>query len=105
MYVTDLQLKRTCVSRQKALILTVKDGQFLNISMINFKTSLVNDEIYGTINDVRANKEVMLSTGPRVRHVIQSSSSELELKLLQNSGSHNRFMLHITGNSTLSFLI
>ena len=96
-YVSDEQLKATCITDNRALLITAKAGQVMNISMINFERSLITDKIYGTFKDGKANKEVIFGSGPRIRHLLQSSANQLELKLSQSKEENNRFMLHISG--------
>ena len=96
-YITELQFRQACLTPNKALDMRVKDGQVMNVSIINIHRSFINDQIYGTIKDKAAIKEVVIGSGPREKYLLQSASNELELRLTQNEESQNRFMLHITG--------
>ena len=97
-HLTELQLKQPCFSSNQAFVLRVKEGQVMNISLINLEKSLINNEIYGTIKDKTATKEVVFGSGPREKHLVESSSNEIELKLSHDHNQHSRFMLFMTGN-------
>ena len=103
-YTSDVQLSEATETNNEALIFTAKDGQVMNISMVNLMESLATNDVYGTLKDKKTNKEVVFGSGRRFKNLIQSSSNELELKLSERIGSHNRFLLHIAGNRFFSYL-
>ena len=70
----------------------------MNVSQINLQHN-ENDNIYATIRDVKANKNVLIGEGPRHKQLLLSTSHELEITLTKQNGAiDNLFMLHIKGN-------
>ena len=94
---TDIQLAQTCTGSNKRFIVRAKEGQVLNISEVNLRNSFMGDGTYGTIKDISNNKMKIIGDGPRGKHLLLSSSNEVELTITDNSASNNRFMLHVSG--------
>ena len=96
-YITDMQLAETCLGNNKRFILRAKEGQVLNISEVNLQNSFIGDGTYGTLKDLSNNKLEIIADGPREKHLLLSSSNEVELTITDNAASNNRFMLHVSG--------
>ena len=100
-YLADTQL-RTCATPNKGgITIQAKEGQVMNVSVINLQHSAGANSIYATLKDIGANKNVLIGDGPRHKHLVLSSSNELELTLREpDEITENQFMLHIKGRLT-----
>ena len=96
-YLTDLQLGNQCSESSPHYILKVKEGQIMNISGIIMQPSIISGGTYGTIKDRSNNKLTIIGDGPRKKHLLSSSSNEVEIMISENANTFNRFMLHVEG--------
>ena len=92
-YLTENQLTK-CYDRKIAIL--AKDGQTMNISQISLSDSILNQDTYGTIKDIKSGKNKLIGHGPREESHLLTASNEVELTV-SDDDDENRFILHIKG--------
>ena len=103
-FLSENQLDQ-CISQNKELIIQAKDGQVMNISQINLDHSGNNQSPYGSVEDVKSGKQSLIGHGPRLNHLMLSTSNEIAVIVSGVGSEDNRFMLHIQGTcSSFSIL-
>ena len=95
-FLSENQLSQ-CISETKELVIHAKEGQTMNVSQINLDHTDHNQDIYGTIKDVKSGKQGLIEHGPRTKRLMVSTSNEIALTLSDDSSAENRFMLHVEG--------
>ena len=95
-FLSENQLDQ-CISQNKELIIQAKDGQVMNISQINLDHSGNNQSPYGSVEDVKSGKQSLIGHGPRLNHLMLSTSNEITVIVSGVGSEDNRFMLHIQG--------
>ena len=76
--------------------LQVTQGQYFNISLIDYEFSAKDDTQYGKINDEETNAVYTISSGNRYQDVFMSSGNEVEVTFYSTSAE---FALIFRGKS------